>query len=79
MTVEQKRLDLEKELKRLDVYENLRAKMMSEVQWNYMKYHAADDEHDEIWYSTPEEGDYNYESYNIAMDIINALDKYMKL
>lgn len=79
MTVEQRRENLEKEIKRLDVYENLRNELMAKIQWSYMKYHTSDDEHDESWFTEPEDGDYNYDSYNIAMEIIGALDKYMKL
>lgn len=75
LDLEMKKQKLEKELAKLAVYQTLRERLESEIQWRFMEYHPADDEHADSWYTEPEADSYKYEDYQLANDILDALDK----
>ena len=69
--------ELENEIERLRIYETFRKKLVDEMQWNYMDWHDADDQHTETWFTEPEDESYKYKSYKAAKDIIDKLDNIM--
>lgn len=74
LDIAMKKEQLEKELTRLNIYEGLRMALMDKIQWDYMSYHEADEEHEEIWFTAPNMDSWKYNDYMAAMDIVNALD-----
>ena len=74
LDIAMKKEQLEKELTRLNIYEGLRKALMDKIQWDYMQYHEADEEHEESWFTAPDMDNWRYNEYLAAMDIVNTLD-----
>ena len=77
LDIAMKKEQLEKQLKKITVYEGLRTALLDRIQWEYMVYHEADEEHDGIWFTAPEVDSWKYEEYIAAMEILEALDSTM--
>ena len=77
LDIAMKKEQLEKQLKKITVYEGLRTVLLDRIQWEYMVYHDADEEHDEAWFAAPEVDSWKYEEYMAAMEILEALDATM--
>ena len=68
---------LEQQLKKITVYEGLRKVLLEKIQWDYMAYHEADEEHDGVWFTEPEKDSWKYDEYLVSMEILEALDSTM--
>ena len=77
LDIAMKKEQLEKQLKKITVYEGLRAALLDKIQWDYMVYHESDEEHDGSWFTGPEKDSWKYEEYIAAMEILEALDDTM--
>lgn len=76
LDVTMKKEQLQREISKLEVYEYLRNKMMDEINWRWMEYHEADEEHNnETWFTMPNEDSYKYNDAQIAMEIVTKLDE----
>ncbi len=67
--------NLEKQKRLLEEYKRIRDKAIDDRQWNYMIYHSADNEHEEAWYTVPQEDDYQYAGYVAMTELIDIMDK----
>ena len=39
-----------------------------------MEYHEPDDEHDDNWYTIPDENDYRYNKYKVYQEVLRTLE-----
>lgn len=75
--IEKLQEDLRKELRTLDIFSELRQSLVHDIEWRYMDYHTADDEHENPYYTIPDKDSYSYEDYLLAQDILNHFDKFI--
>lgn len=70
--------ELHNAAERITYLEEIYNKVQSEMQWNAMQFHSADDEHEETWFTEPEEDDYNYRRYQAYQEVLAAIEKLVK-
>lgn len=70
--------ELHNAAERITYLEEIYNKVQSEMQWNAMTFHSADDEHEEMWFTEPEEDDYNYRRYLTYKEVLAAIEKLVK-
>ena len=73
--IEAKKVKLEKEMMTVEIYEKIRESICYDMKWDCMKIHEKDDEHDETWFSVPEEGDYRRPKYDVYEEILTKMDE----
>lgn len=70
--------ELQNAAERIIYLEEIYNKVQSEMQWNAMQFHSADEEHEESWFTEPEEDDYNYRRYLTYKEVLAAIEKLVK-
>ena len=56
-----------------DIYDEV----LDRMKWNGMMFHSADEEHEETWFTEPEEDDYNYHKYLAYKEVLKAIENIM--
>lgn len=74
-TIEDKIQDLQIKQRILEAYDSTRKHIIETMRWNYMDYHEADEDHDEAWYTAPDENDYRYLMYIGMNEMLAKCDK----
>ena len=73
--INMKKEALQHQLKTLEIYEQLRKKLEDEINWNWMVYHEADEEHNnEAWFTMPDEDCWKYDEAKVALEILEKFD-----
>ena len=50
-------------------------KLEDEINWNWMVYHEADEEHNnEAWFTMPDEDSWKYDEAKVALEILEKFD-----
>lgn len=75
VSLESKINDMSKEIKILEEYSWVRAKIIEKMQWDYMNWKDPDDDHEEKWFDAPDEDDYRYQGYEAINELLSKLDK----
>ena len=50
-------------------------KVKDHMKWDALRYHEKDDEHEESWWTDPEEDDYNYPLWCVYNEVLEAIEK----
>ena len=77
-TLENKAKELEKAARRVTYLANIYSQVEERMQWNTMIYHSSDEEHEESWFTAPEPDDYQYDEYNVWLEVLKAIEKLAK-
>lgn len=73
--IDKKIEELNQETYMLQAYKEIREKAIENMQWNGCDYHAADEEHDQTWFSEPDPSDeYKYPKYEAYKKLIEIMD-----
>ena len=78
---EQKAEEMRQKAMLIDVYGTIYAKLERDMQWECMRYHDADDEHNEPWFTEKEEceiTDYESAQLKAYKSILEMIEKAVK-
>lgn len=73
--IEQKARDLDAKADRIRDIAEVYGKVEDDMKWYAMEYHDVDDEHEEKWFTEPEEGSYKYNKYLAYKEVLEAIEK----
>lgn len=84
INVEAKTNELHEQIERIECLGEIYNKLIDQMRWDCMKYHAADEEHEESWFTDydEEEDSYYYEKSiprkTAYEEVLTAIEKMMK-
>jgi hypothetical protein len=70
--------ELQAKARRIQELGTIYEKTVENMNWYGMDYHEADDEHEERWFSAPDEESYKYDTYLAYQEVLEAIEKLMK-
>jgi len=66
---------MEQRARRIDVLKDIYEKVFTAMQWDAMEYHQADEEHDETWFTVPNEDYYSAWKYPIYLEVLAKISE----
>lgn len=75
MNFEDKYNELHEKAERVHNLGHIYEKVQESMKWDCMKWHDSDDEHEEAWFTEPEEDDYQYSQYQAYQEVLEAIEK----
>ena len=76
--LEQKAQELIDRANRIREIANIYERIVNEMNWYAKEVHDPDDEHEERWFSDPEEGSYKYDTFLAYNEVLEAVEKLVK-
>ena len=72
--------ELKNKAQRVSVLSTIYDSVENKMKWDTMDYHSSDDEHEEAWFTEPDEESWNYDEKKVAYDTYKeVLDMIEKL
>ena len=78
MNWEEKANELHKAANRVSYLETIYNHVKEQMKWNSMEWHDADEEHEGVWHTAPEEDSYHYGEYLVYQEVLQAIEKLAK-
>lgn len=78
MNWEEKIEELENKKNRVSTLQTIYEKVKTEMEWNSMEWHDADEEHDGTWYTAPSEESWKYSEYAVYQEVLEMIEKMAK-
>lgn len=75
MNFEEKYNELHEKAERVNNLGEIYREVNERMNWNAMNWHAADDEHEVVWFTEPEENEYQYSKYQAYQEVLKAIEK----
>lgn len=79
MDFDAKFVELNRKARRVSVLSTIYDSVMDKMKWDTMDYHGADDEHEESWFTEPDENSWNYDekmlAYETYKEVLDMLEK----
>ena len=75
MNFDEKYNELQGKARRVNCLGMIYNHVEQQMKWDAMKWHDKDEEHDEAWFTEPEEDDYNYDNYLAYKEVLTMIEK----
>jgi hypothetical protein len=75
MNFEEKYNELHEKAERVNNLGHIYEKVKESMKWDCMQYHEPDDEHEESWFTEPDEDHYQYSQYQVYQEVLEAIEK----
>lgn len=64
-----------READRIETLEEIYIEIKNSMQWNAMEYHEPDEDHENGWYTIPDEDDdYRYNKYKVFQEVLRDIE-----
>lgn len=68
--------ELQNKAERINILGDIYDEVHDRMQWNAMDYHGQDEEHENAWFTAPEnEDDYHWNRYQVYQEVLKAIEK----
>ena len=75
MNFEEKYNELHEKAERVNNLGRIYDKLNESMKWDCMDWHEQDDEHEEAWFTEPEEDSWKYSQYQVYQEVLEAIEK----